>query len=357
MVTILSTIFVLGVLIFIHEFGHFVAAKLFRIRVDRFSLGYPPRMVGKKIGDTDYCISWVPFGGYVKIAGMVDESMDKEALKGEPQPWEFRSKPWIQKALVILSGPMMNVAFTFVVFTLAIFLNGISVQVPGTSVGQVLEDTPAQSIGLKEGDRIVSVDGKSVESWQDMTDIIHNAPGRPLIVSWVRSDSSYEAEAVPQAQEVTDDEGSRTIGLIGIAPVFEARKVGVGRAIVVGGVRLYDVTRLILEMLIKLITREESIRSIGGPVRIAQMAGESARLGFGSLIFFMSFLSLNLAILNLLPIPVLDGGHMLFLSVEGIMRRQIPVKVKMAIQQVGMVLILGLMLFIMYNDIIQVIRR
>jgi len=357
MVTVLATVFVLGVLIFIHETGHFLTAKLFRIRVDRFSLGYPPRMVGKKIGETDYCISAIPFGGYVKIAGMVDESLDKKTLGEEPKPWEYRSKPWIQKALVILAGPLMNVGFAFVIFVAAALWYGVGEQVPGTQVGSLVEGMPAQQIGMLSGDRIVAADGKDVTSWEELAEIIHGAPGQILKIEWMRGDSLFVAEMTTAVEKMEIEGEIQEIGLIGIGPRVEMRRVGFWKALVNGGEVVYGITKLVLVSILKLITGRESLRSLAGPVFIAKMAGESARSGLGTLVVFMAFLSLNLGILNLLPIPVLDGGHMLFLSIEGILRRPIPQKLKLIVQQVFMFLLLGFMLFIIYIDILRVIHK
>jgi regulator of sigma E protease len=344
-------------MIFVHELGHFLAAKLFRIRVERFSIGYPPRLIGKKVGDTDYCISAIPFGGYVKIAGMVDESLDRQALSEAPKPWEYRAKPWIQKAAVILAGPSMNIVFAFIVFSLITLSYGVPEQVPGTTVGRVLPGTPAEEAGLIAGDMIVSVGDEPVETWEDMTTIIHRAPGKLLTVTWMRNDSLYQASITPRREKYDPMGDDREVGRIGVGPVFEIQPIALGTALLIGGETVIDFTGMIFVSLKKLILREESIRSLGGPVFIAQLAGETARSGFGAFVGFMAFLSLNLGILNLLPIPVLDGGHMVFLGVEGIIRRPIPLKLKLAIQQVGMVLILGLMLFVVYNDILRIFQK
>lgn len=357
MITVLAAIFVLGVLVFIHETGHFLAAKLFRIRVDRFSMGYPPRLVGKKVGDTDYCVSAIPFGGYVKIAGMVDESLDKKTLDEEPKPWEFRSKPWLQKVIVIAAGSLMNILFAFLVFVGAVLVYGVGEQVPGTAVGDLIEGKPAEKVGIMQGDRIVSIDGVAVDTWQDMTEIIHDAPGKPLQIVWTRNDSSFTAEIVPELEKVPDGREIREVGLIGVYPQFEIRPAGLGEAFITGAQTLTGYTGLVVVSLVRLIRGQETIRSLAGPLTISRMAGESARSGLGTLIGFMAILSLNLGILNLLPIPVLDGGHLVFIGIEGIIRRPIPVKAKLIIQQVGMVLIFGLMIFVIYNDVLRALNK
>jgi regulator of sigma E protease len=360
MITLLAAIFVLGVLIFVHETGHFLTAKLFGIRVDRFSLGYPPRMVGKKIGETDYCISWIPFGGYVKIAGMVDESLDKKELSEEPKPWEFRSKPWGQKAAVILAGSLMNILFAFVIFVVATLVYGVAEQVPGsTYVGSIVEGMPAERAGLEPGDKIITIEGKPVHTWDEMTKIIRGAAERPITIEWLRHDSLFTAELTPVLVKIDEMGQTLEVGQIGVGSQGEIRlrRVGILGAVGSSGETMYSISKLVLVSIYRLITREASIRSVGGPVLIAKMAGESARYGLGVLIGFMALLSLNLGILNLLPIPVLDGGHLVFLGIEGIIRRPIPLKLKLIIQQVGMFLILGLMIFVIYNDVLRIIQK
>jgi len=356
MLTVLSAIVVLGVLIFIHETGHFVAAKLFRIRVERFSMGYPPRLFGKKIGYTDYCISAIPFGGYVKIAGMVDESMDKEALKKEPQPWEYRSKPWFPRMLVIFAGPFMNIFFAFLVYMGATYWYGVP-EIEGPIIDTLIEGQPAETAGMLPGDVIVDVDGTAISSWDTLQAIVHASPEKPLSITWQRGDSLITREIVPALEQVVDRGDIKHVGLIGISPTIQYRRATFAEGVTYGGVTTFNITRLILTSLGKLITGRESVKSLAGPVLIAKMAGDSIRSGLSSFIGFMAFLSLNLGILNLLPIPVLDGGHLGYLVIEGITRRTIPVKIKLVIQQIGMVLILGLMIFVVYNDIIRLFQK
>ena len=357
MITILSTIFVLGVLVFVHELGHFLAAKLFRIRVDRFSMGYHPRLIGKKIGDTDYCISLIPFGGYVKIAGMVDESFDEEQLQGPPQPWEFRSKPWWQRMTVIFAGPLMNLVLALVIFIGMIYYYGVG-ELHAPVVNELLEGKPAAEAGLLPGDRITAIDDQKISSWEDMVNIIRESPNQILHLTWMRGDSVLSGDVVPAAESVLDTKTGEMIevGQIGISGLVEFRKAGVFEGIQMGAERLYDLTKMIFLSLGRLITGKESVKNLSGPVLIAKMAGESARSGWGSLIAFMAFLSLNLGIINLLPIPVLDGGHLLFLSIESIIRKELPVKAKLIIQQVGMFLLIALMVFVVYNDIVKIIH-
>ena len=348
LVTILATIFVLGILVFIHELGHFLAAKMVGIRVERFSIGFPPRLFGKKIGDTDYCISAIPFGGYVKMSGMIDESMDKEAIKGEP--WEFQSKPLPQKMLTIFAGPLMNVVLAIILFTGLVFYHGVG-EVTGNRIGEVLEDYPAAEAGIVAGDQIVSIDGKSIETWEEMTELIHGLPDQKISLEWNHDGEIKSATVHSRVEKAPIDGDIKEVGLIGISPEVTMKKIGLFAAFEHGFERSVYFTRLVFVSLKMLVTGQESLKSIGGPVVIAKLAGDSARSGFDSLLFFMAFLSLNLAILNILPIPALDGGHLLFLIIEGVIRRPLSVKTRMVVQQVGMVLLLALMVIVVFNDV------
>jgi regulator of sigma E protease len=346
MITLLATAFVLSVLVFVHEMGHFLSAKGFHIRVERFSLGYPPRLFGVRRGDTDYCVSAVPFGGYVKISGMVDESLDRKAVEGPPQPYEFRSKPWFQRLIVVLAGSFMNLLLAYFVLTAFARIQGVG-RIQGTTVGVVSEGRPAAAAGLKPDDRIVRVDGDSVPDWEALTGRIHSAPGRTLRIEWMRGDSLRSALITP----VLDTLEGRPVGLIGIQAKSVVVKIGWAESFVESAKYCWQISKLIVVSLVRLITGQESLKTLGGPVKIAQLAGDSARQGMGHLFYLMALLSLNLGLLNLLPFPVLDGGHVLILCIEAVIRREIPVRAKMIIQQAGMVLLIGLILLVTYNDI------
>lgn len=339
--SILSFLFVLGFLIFVHELGHFLTAKMVGIRVERFSLGFPPRMIGKKIGDTDYCISWLPLGGYVKMAGMVDESLDAE-IKGEP--WEFQSKPVWQKTIVIAAGSFMNIVTAIVIYSMIIYFRGIGVP-NGSTVGQVLPGRPAEAIGLQQGDQIVSVANTPISTWQGLTEIIHNSPGKTIDIEWRRDGELLKAQVTPELQE------EQNIGLIGIAPDIVYESAGIVESISHGAVTSYNLLRLILGQLKMIITGEVAFRdAVGGPLLIAAAANESAKQGWERLIEFTAFISLNLGFFNLLPFPVLDGGHLVFLAIEGIRRKPLSVKTKITVQKIGMAFLLALMVFVIYND-------
>lgn len=423
MEAILRLIIGLGILVFVHELGHFILAKLVGIRVERFSLGFPPRMIGKKIGETDYCVSWIPLGGYVKMAGMIDESLQKDAIKGEP--WEFMSKPIYQRFLVIVAGPLMNIALAILIFGGIAYLMGLKEpmgvtigkiksqnvitvtslqpgdmitsidgkavttwsdtepfvqqnenvtikferegQVLSTSfhatyldsitqdlpaiVGGVQQDFPGVKAGIQIGDRIVAIDGKPIRTWSELTEVIHASPGKSLTIEWQRNSQTMSAEIAPHIEKLQNKE----IGLIGISYPVQERAISLPQSIIYGASYSWQITRLIGQSLKMIITGKQAFKeAFAGPIMIAKLAKDSAREGESRFIAFIAFLSLNLGLLNLLPIPVLDGGHIVFLIIEGIIRRPISPKVKLVVQQIGMALIIALMLFVIINDIRRV---
>lgn len=430
--TIVATLFVLGVLIFVHELGHFLAAKKIGIRVERFSLGFPPKLIGKKIGETEYCVSWVPLGGYVKMAG---ENPNEEELTGAP--WEFQSRKVWERFIVVFAGPAMNFITAVLIFWGMIGVGGLMtipttrigdiekhsiadragfqagdriltvtgspvhqwidifdaidehegsqvtveferqgmvdtlilsrvsidttsdpslglVPFIGTEIGSVKKDRPAARSGLKSGDRITAIDGQPVTQWEEMADLIHARPGVPITVVWTRDDRTFEAEIVPDKETTMNIEGEEEeIGLIGIGPQLDRKKVGVFTSLWLGVRQTVFVAELTVIFVKKLILRQVSAKLVGGPVSIARMAGETARSGLLELFGLMALLSVNLAILNILPIPVLDGGHILFLLIEGVTRKPLSLKQRGILQQIGLAILILLMVYVTYNDILK----
>jgi len=345
----LPFIFTIGLLVLAHEFGHFLLAKLVGIRVERFSLGFPPRLFGKKFGDTDYCISAIPLGGYVKMTGMIDESMDESSIKGEP--WEFMSKPLWARFLVIFAGPAFNILLAAVIYSSIYMISGVETTVDPTYavVGSVSEGAPADSIGLQVGDRITAIDGKPIKMWDDLLQVVHAAPEQELLIQWERDGQVFSSTVTPMKDMIQD------IGLIGIGPQTEIVRVGPLKALWYGGVNTVYKTQLIFRSFGLLFSGQVPAKdALAGPIRIAEMTGRVAKGGFADLLAFAAILSINLGLLNLLPIPVLDGGHLVFLTIEGVTRKPISTKIKMVVQQIGMVLLLALMVFVVINDFLHI---
>lgn len=346
------TVFVLGVLVFFHELGHFLAAKISGIRVERFSIGYPPRLFGFKWGDTDYCISAVPLGGYCKMAGMVDESLDTEGIKGES--WEFLSKPIPVRMFTLIAGPMANFILAIVLFAGLVYFTGVPVDFDDSSkIGNVTPATPAAEAGLLAGDIITEIDDVSVSTWDELTGIIRENPEKDVVLKIDRDGSVFSVNAVLAKQDNPTDSIDAEVGMLGIERAVIREDLGMFASLDYGMKQTWYLTTLVAKTAKSVIFGDESVKSLGGPLMIAKFTDESRKSGVVSLVGFMAFLSLNLGFMNLLPIPVLDGGHLMILSAELIARRQLPIKIKLVIQQVGMAMILALIVVILYNDVMR----
>ena len=388
LITIAAAIFTLGILILIHELGHFMVARMVGIRVERFSIGMPPRFLSiqnkvdglwiklfvpwfvqrmanattiefriprkhPKAGDTEYALSWTPFGGYVKMSGMIDESMDGE-ITGKP--WEFTSKKRWQQLLTISGGVIMNTILAFVIFSAIVFSSGMEEPVEGTYVGTLLsteerEVFPAEEAGIMENDQIVALNGQPVSEWEELTGIVHESPGETIQVEWLRNGLRYSDSITVVKETIPTAEGTLDVGMIGIGRVTEHIDVGFVDALSYGARSTYMFGTLMARGFWSMVTGETSMEQVGGPIMIAKIAGDMARRGWLDVFYFMAIISVNLAFINILPIPGLDGGHFLIISIEGIIRRPLPVNVKLIIQQVGMLFLLGLVLFITIQDI------
>jgi regulator of sigma E protease len=429
----------LGVLITIHEFGHFIFAKMFGVRVEVFSIGFGPPIFRKKIGETLYQIALIPLGGYVKMYGEdsmtepVQGEVDKSAFE---DPRSFHAKPRWQKILIAFAGPLFNFILAIVLFAVAYMMGipqpqymdkpvvigyvaedslaekiglqpgdkivaidnepvknwkdltiklgmkaghhvvltierngklikkeldvpedinkmnlGISPYIPPV-IGAVQKGSPAEKAGLKKGDRIIAINDKFVKSWYDIAEYIHNYKGdKPLKIFVKRGNKTLVFEVKP-----VYDEKLKT-KIIGIAPIQEVKivKYGFFEAIEKSFERTKELTIALFKVIKGLITGEVSIKTLGGPIAIAQFSGQALETGLSTFLFSMAFISLQLAYLNLLPIPVLDGGLILILLIESIIRRPLPDKFKEALAYVGFALIGTLMLFVIYNDIMRAI--
>ena len=350
LIKIVTFISVLGVLVFFHELGHFLAAKFSGIRVLRFSIGFPPRLFGKKIGDTDYCIQLIPLGGYCKMAGMVDETLDPEGIKGEP--WEFMSKSIPTRMFVLFAGPLAN-------FLLAIFLFTILANFTiynRSMVGSITEGLPAQEAGLMPGDLILSIDDIEVQSWIEMTELIRSRPLETVTLKIQRDNEIISKQVTLAKQDNPTDTVDEEVGILGIgisSPQYEWQYVGIFASIGIGFRQTAEITALIAGTIKSLFIGQESIKALGGPVMIAKMTDDFRKRGLLPLLSFMAVLSISLGFMNLLPIPVLDGGHLMIFSIEALVRRQLPIKLKIVIQQIGLALLLVLMVVITYNDIMR----
>jgi len=429
--TILSPIIVLGILIFVHELGHFIIAKRLGVGVLRFSLGFGPKILGKKIGETEYQISAIPLGGYVKIIGENPE----EEISEEERQRSFSAKPIPTRMAIIGFGPLMNVLLSFVFLCLVAL---IGFKIPAfmegpPRVGWIEPNSPGQRGGIRAGDLIIRINDRKVTNWEEVKFILVSNPNARLRLAIERDGRVVVKELVPEerglfgagytglqpewppiikeiikgdpadlgglkkddlilaidgeemrhwiqmamtiwenpdkiltfkvkrGQEILSfsirpkavESQEKTIGLIGISNPGEVifKQYGPFRAIVWGGRETLELTKRTITVLWRLVVRKISHRMVGGPILIVQMAGQVAKSGITDFMLFIAGLSITLAIINIIPIPLLDGGHLLFLGIEAIRRKPIGVKARNLAYRAGLVIIIMLMLIVFYNDI------
>lgn len=445
-------IIVIGILVLIHELGHFLAAKLTGMRAEVFSIGMGWRLFGyNKVtgftfgklpedidlqGNTDYRIAAFPIGGYVKISGMVDESMDADFISKPPQSYEFRAKNPFQKAFVLSAGVLFNVILAISIFAGIIFFKGEQT-LDTTTVGYVKKESVGDFLGLEQGDKILSINSVSVNNWNDVIKILTTEKfGKNRIVEVLRDNEKLTLKAdgsqfirllAEQKNLGIEPESTNTIilasifdkpaqkaglkkddtiysinsepigavsqfvdilkanpnknlyiqwkrgnkilgdsikpdekGTIGvqIAQIYQGKtsikEYGLLESLAFGWNQTVSSVNLLFSSIGQIIKGNMSFReSIGGPIMIAKQAGQQAERGFISFLSFVALLSVSLAVLNILPFPALDGGHLIFVIIEAIMRREVPVKVKMAIQQGGLIILLLFMAFVVYNDLMR----
>ncbi len=344
-------IILLGILIFIHEFGHFIVAKMLGVKVLKFSLGFPPAMIQRKWGETEYILSWIPLGGYVKLLGEDPEA--KEEIPPEDIPRAFTSKPLWAKMSIIVAGPLFNYLLAIVLLCIG-YLAGWPVLT--SEVGKIMENSPAQSVGLKPGDMVTAIDGTNIWRWDDMRSMIERSAGKEVVLSVERDGNPMEFRVTPTAGEDKDMFGE-TAGRIGVMPSGKTVQLSVGAALYEGVRFTGYLTKLVLVTLVKLVKMEISAKALSGPITIAQASGESLKAGLFSFLFLLSYISINLAIINLLPIPVLDGGHLLFFLIEAIMGKPVSGRVREVSVQVGLLFIMFLVVLVFYNDISRIVTK
>lgn len=433
MLNIIAVIFVFSFLVIIHELGHFLAAKWMGVRVDKFSIGFPPTIYSKKIGETEFSISAIPLGGFVKMAGFIDESLDDEMTGAD---YEFNSKPVWRRIVIIVAGVVMNLIMAVSIMAVLTFVQGKQI-IPTTSIsfvpeqgvahktgfkkydkivsingqpvyswnelqeafldnlnqtiifevirseqkiqleykkeyfseeggeqlnlaplfstkiGDVSTSMPAGVLGLQTGDQITAIAGEPVKDWMEMTEAIRAHPEQEITITWLRDGKTLSDKIRPLAFEEKNQQGEmERVGKIGVGYFYLHKEVGLTQSVIAGFTRTWDLMVLNTRSIYWVISGTKSAKEIiGGPIMIAKMAGDAAQAGWTYLWYLIAALSAMLAFFNILPIPALDGGHLFFLILEGIMGRPMNVKVKIKIQQVGMAILLSLIVFIVYIDL------
>lgn len=355
--TLLSFIIVLGLLIFVHERGHFLFAKLFGVRVLKFSLGFGPKLFGRTIGETEYVVSAFPLGGFVKMFG---ENPDEQDVAEADKQASFAHKAAWQRFLIVFAGPVFNLLFAVVLFFLVFFFLGIPGAGEGTRVGKVNDNSPAAQAGMIDGDLILRIDERETLVWQDVLDGVKNSNGKAITMVVQRNGEKLSLTVNPAMDTVKNVFGEEVERryMIGIKKademIWEESTLWTSLEGALAQTWMY--ISLTAVGFVKIIQQVVPASEIGGPILIAQIAGEQMKAGWVNLIYFMGLLSVNLGLLNLLPIPVLDGGHLAFLTLESIRRKPLGLRTQIVAQQIGIGLLGTLMVFVFYNDIVRLFQ-
>lgn len=349
--SVVAFIIVIGVLVFIHELGHFLTARFFKVGVDVFSLGFGPKIFKKIKGRTEYCISAVPLGGYVKMVG---EEPGRQ-LAPEEEAVSFSHKPLYQKSLIVAAGPAFNFFLAIFIFYVLYQFSGLYLSKP--VIGEVLDDTPAQHAGLLPGDVVTMVDGREIRSFEDISQTVSDSDGQAMDIGVNREGRNLRLSLVPKKQETTNVFGESVdryvIGIRGTGEVFQ-QPLNPFQAMALSISDTYGLVKLTILSVGKMVSGRISADNLGGPIMIAQMAGEQAKAGVVNFVWFIALLSVNLGIINLFPIPVLDGGHLVFFGMEAVTGKQVSEKLREKMIQFGAVILVALMVFVFYNDIIRI---
>lgn len=353
----LLIVFVLGVLIFVHELGHFLFAKWSGVGVLKFSLGFGPALFGRRVGETEYVVSAVPLGGYVKMLGEGDGPGQGGAFFTEAERRRAFSEQTVWKRfLIVLAGPAFNLLTAALLLVGAAVVYGVPLPAERAVIGVVMADRPAAEAGLRAGDRVLRVDGRSVETWQEMAEAINASGGRPITLAVLRDGQQRTITVTPRSEVPRDvfeepiPDGPRRF-VIGVQPSAEYRRLPAAQAALAGLGDSWRMTTLTVQALVRLVQGRISAETLGGPILIGQQTIRSAEQGVVGLLRFMALLSINLGILNLLPVPVLDGGHLMFFVVEMVTRRPVSLRTREIAQQVGLTMLLLLMGFAIFNDL------
>ncbi|WP_028991713.1 RIP metalloprotease RseP [Thermoanaerobacter thermocopriae] len=330
--TILISIIVLSVLVMFHEFGHFIVAKLSGSRVNEFSIGFGPRLLKKKYGETEYSFRALLFGGYVALEGEDEKSNDPRAIV---------NKPWPVRLAVFAAGPLMNILLAF----LLLFIVFFSIGRPIPQIKSVMEGYPAEKAGILPGDKIVMVNNTKINTWEELEKAISSSKGETLTIEVQRGNEILQKQVKP----VFDKEASKV--MIGIIP---AHKRSISLAIKTAISQTIYFSKLIILFLVMLVTGKVSVNDIMGPVGIVQAVGTVAKTGVMNLLAFSALISVNLGLFNLLPLPALDGGRILFVLAEAIRGKPLPPEKEGYIHYLGFLLLIALLIFVTYRDILRI---
>jgi len=343
---VVSALVALGILIVFHELGHFLVAKKIGVGVLTFSLGFGPKIFGKKVGETEYLVSAFPLGGYVKMIGE-DPEQEVQDVDSERS---FSNQSLTKRFAIVAAGPVFNFILSILVFTCIYVFFGMPVLT--TQIGGVEPNSPAARAGLQKGDRILSIGTRPIEKWEDLSMQIKESGGKSLVLRVERDGRQMDISIQPvERQGKTIFQEETTFWVVGIASEVVVQKSNPWMGMWQGVYKTGEYSVLTLMALYKMVTGDISPKNLGGPLLIAKLAGEQARQGVWSFLFFVAILSVNLGVLNLLPIPILDGGHLFFFLLEGMRGRPVALRHRERAQQVGVFILILIMIYAFYNDI------
>ena len=374
-ISTLSIIFILSIPVFLHELGHFIAAKSVGIRVEKFYVGFNPWGLGKVLyrgKETEYGIGFLPLGGYVKVSGVIDENMDSKGFGSEPKDYEFRSKNTFQKLWFLSAGVIMNFLLSIIIFSFLNFFSGTNIPIEepivykiSSSINTYDKDaniitvpSPASQLKLQENDRILKINDATINTWSDISANLYDKGNIDILVEWITTSGIIKKESVRLVSRPVFDKGKIiNQGVLGIQGNTVHHELNFFESIALSCEQTLQIIIDIFYSIIGLLTGEISTKYMSGIVGIASQAGDVAQSsGFISLIFFMAFISTNLGLINILPIPGLDGGHAFIAIVEGIIGRELPLKLQYSIQILGGILILSLFIFTIFNDLKNILN-
>lgn len=351
--TIVSFLLVLGVLVFIHEFGHYITAKKSDIMVSEFALGFGPKLISKKVGETLYSIRGIPLGGFCNMVGEqpADDSLSEKEREIYDQAQKegrlFNQKAAWKRLAVILMGPIMNFLLAALIFILIFAVFGIPTSTTEKAIlGQVIPEQPAAEAGLIPGDKILEIDNQAVNNWQEMSAVIRKNKDNQIKIRYQRRGEIKETSLTPVKSEQND------YGVIGVYPGLVRENISLLKSIPLGLKQSYQVIKLTVLGFVQMF-RESSAEDLGGPIMIASIIGQAARVGILNVLNWTAIISINLGIINLLPFPALDGGRIFFIIIEMIRGKAIDPRKENYVHLIGFAVLMLLMIFIIYNDLIR----
>ncbi|MBX3562071.1 MAG: RIP metalloprotease RseP [Sphingomonas sp.] len=354
--TIIAFLLVIGPLIFIHELGHYFAGRWFGVKAEAFSIGFGREVTGwTDRRGTRWKVGWLPLGGYVRFKGDMNPASQPSsewlALSAEERAETFQAKALWQRFIIVAAGPAINFLFAILVY-IALFASYGQPQTPPI-IAVVQQGSAAAAAGLEPGDRVLAIEGRSIRRFEDIASYVSIRPGQPMAIDYERNGDRRSLTATPQSLEVEDRFGNRArIGRLGIGPGgVEVAALAPHEAVFAAFRQTGDTVKMMVVTLGQLIRGQRSLDEMGGPLKIAQFSGQQASLGWLDFVLFMSLISINLGFINLLPIPLLDGGHLLFYMIEGVRRKPLKPEAQEWAFRTGLAVLLALMIFVTFNDL------